>query len=84
MDGVVTEWESNHEYCMDLEKIVTDEELSEARPSIMEEFRPLMVDGDTIVYFKTAPESCANFCGREGYAIARNGQRIKWWYLSVN
>ena len=61
MDGIVTQWESNPEYWLDIEKIVTVDYLSKNRPGIMEEFRPLMVDGDTIVYFKTAPESWAQF-----------------------
>jgi hypothetical protein len=69
VDGVVTEWESNTEYWMDSEKTITVEELSKTRPSIVEEFRPFMIDGDTIVYVRTAPESWDNFCGREGYAI---------------
>lgn len=49
-----------------------------------EEFKSSIQDGDKIYYFSTSSITWKNLCGREGYAIYRNGKAINSIIFKMN
>lgn len=49
-----------------------------------EEFKYSIQDGDEIYYFRTSSITWKNLCGREGYAIYRNGKEIDSIIFNMN
>lgn len=49
-----------------------------------EEFKSRIQDGDKIYYFRTSSITWKNLCGREGYAIYRNGKEIDSIIFNMN
>lgn len=77
IDGIVTEWLDNNAFYVDIEETIEIDTLSVEKPKIMSLFKDKLKKGDIIVHFKTSPMSWFNLCGREGFAIKRNGKYIE-------
>jgi len=84
LDGIIVEWGANPEYDMDVEEILSIEEFVRQEPEILERFKPAYRKGDTLLYFRTSPASWEALRGREGFAIVRKGERVKWVYTCIN
>ena len=61
-----------------------DSEISPWFIKSWEEFKSSIQDGDKIYYFSTSSITWKNLCGREGYAIYRNGKEINSIIFKMN
>ena len=73
IDGFVAREANNREYFRDTEEPINLETFQSYLPKVWLEWTSIYQEGDDLIHFRTSPHSWNSLCGREGYAIKRQG-----------